>query len=47
MRTHKKSVIPLTAGVITVNNQRPVGIKITAYDPVACFEVGYFIHVDH
>jgi hypothetical protein len=32
---------------VSVNNEIPVGIKLTGYNCITCFEVGYFIFVPH
>jgi hypothetical protein len=47
MRQHKHNILPLTACIVSVNNEIPVGVKLTGYNCITCFEVGYFIFVPH
>lgn len=47
MRRHQNNVFPITASVVSVNNQTPVGIKVTCFSPIFCFEAGYFLHLRH
>lgn len=45
MYSHSSYILPLTACIVSINNQIPVGIKLTGYNPVSCYEVGFFIHL--
>ena len=36
---------PITASIVTLNNQIPIGLKITQYDPSNSTNKGYFIHI--
>jgi len=47
MLLHKNYIYPITACIISVNNHIPVGIKLTGYNPILCYEVGFFFHIDH
>lgn len=47
MRVHKKSIIPITLCVVSVNNEVPVGLRLSCYSPSLCVEYGFFIHIAH
>ena len=36
---------PVTITLITINNQLPIGIKVSLYDQIICQEAGYFIQI--
>ena len=36
---------PITITLITINNEIPVGIKVSLYDQIICQEAGYFIRI--
>lgn len=37
--------IPVTIEIVTINNEKPVGIRITAYEPIKGNNSGIFIYI--
>ena len=38
-------VIPLTACVVNMNNEFPIGLRLTGYNPTTYTEASFFIHI--
>ena len=38
-------LLPITIEIVTVNNEKPIGIRVTAYEPLKGTHSGLFIHV--
>ena len=45
MMRHMDYFIPVTLELVTVNNYKPVGIKVSAYEPIKSAVSAVFIHI--
>lgn len=37
--------LPVTIEIIAINNEKPIGIRVTAYEPIKGNNSGLFIHI--
>ena len=37
--------MPVTLELVTVKNEKPVGIRVSAYEPIKCVQTGVFIYL--
>lgn len=39
-------MLPLTIEVVSIHTEKPVGIRVSVYEPIKCINTGLFIYVN-